>query len=400
MHGNSRDHVLKLEKYIYGQKQAGRVWNSFLVDKHLSIGFTTSSIDDCVFFRDDIIFMVYVDDGIFLGSDDAKLQEAIKDIQDLGLNIEDQGHPADYVGANIKKLRDGSYELTQRALIDSIINDVGLKDGKVKPVPAKVSLQLHAFKDEPPFNLNFNYRSAVGKLNYLAQTTRLDIMYATHQITKYSSDPRRSHNKAILYLVCYLKKTHDLGLKFKPDPKKGFECYCDAKFAGNWNKAFAAVDPSTAKSQSGWIIFYAGCPISWPSKLQSQVALSTTEAEYIAMSQSLRDVIPVMNLLEEMRERDSQVICTKPHVYCKVFEDNSGALELTRLPKLRPRTKNINVCYHHFREHVRKGLIKIFPIDTKDQIADALTKALAQNDLQRNVIAATCVASDLHKPLR
>ncbi len=125
-------------------------------------------------------------------------------------------------------------------------------------------------------------------------------------------------------------------------------------------------------------------PISWASKLQSQVALSTTEAEYIAMSQSLHDVITVMNLLEEMRERDFQVICTEPHVYCKGFEDNSGSLELARLPKLRPRTKHINVCYHHFCEYVRKGLIKIFSIDTKNQIADALTKALAQNDLQRH----------------
>jgi hypothetical protein len=248
MHGNSKDHVLKLEKNIYGQKQAGCVWNSFLVEKLLSIGFTTSLIDDWVFFRDDIIFMVYVDDGIFLGNDDLKHQEAIRDIQDLGLNIEDQGHPADYVGVNIKKLGDGSYEFTQRALIDSIISEVGLKDVKVKPVSAKVSLQLHAFKDKPPFDLNFNYRSVVGKLNYLAQTTRPDIMYATHQIAKYSSDPRQSHGEAILYLVRYLKKTRDLGLKFKPDPKKGFKCYCDANFSRNRNKAFAAVDPSTAKS--------------------------------------------------------------------------------------------------------------------------------------------------------
>ena len=127
-------------------------------------------------------------------------------------------------------------------------------------------------------------------------------------------------------------------------------------------------------------MFYAGCPVCWASKLQSQVALSTTEAEYIAMSQALCYVIPVMNLIQEMREKGFQVICTLPSVYCKVFEDNSGALELARLPKLRPRTKHINVCYHHFREHMRKGLIKIFPISTKDQIADALTKALAQND--------------------
>ncbi len=133
-------------------------------------------------------------------------------------------------------------------MIDSIIDDIGLKGAKVKPVPAKVSLQLHAFKDEPAFDLNFNYRSAVGKLNYLAQTTRFDIMYATHQIAKYSSDPRQSHGEAILYLVCYLKKMLDLGLKFKPDPKKGFKCYCDADFSGNWNREFAPIDPSTAKS--------------------------------------------------------------------------------------------------------------------------------------------------------
>jgi hypothetical protein len=91
-----------------------------------------------------------------------------------------------------------------------------------------------------------------------------------------------------------------------------------------------------------------------------------------------------MNLIDELKSKGFQVVCTQPYVYYKVFEDNSGALELARLPKLRPRTKHINVCYHHFHEHVRKGLIKIFPINTKDQIADSLTKALAQNDFTRH----------------
>ena len=95
------------------------------------------------------------------------------------------------------------------------------------------------------------------------------------------------------------------------------------------------------------------------------------------MSQALRDVIPVMNLLQEMREQNFKVICAELYVYCKVFEDNTGALELARLPKLHPRTKHINVCYHHFCKHLQKGLHKIFPINTKDQIADPLTKALA-----------------------
>jgi hypothetical protein len=108
------------------------------------------------------------------------------------------------------------------------------------------------------------------------------------------------------------------------------------------------MDPRTAKSQSGWIIFYAGCPISWAFKLQYQIALSTTEADYIAMSQALHDVIPIMNLPQEMRERTFKVVCIEPYVYCKVFEDKAGVLELARLPKLCPRTKHISVCYHHF----------------------------------------------------
>jgi hypothetical protein len=98
------------------------------------------------------------------------------------------------------------------------------------------------------------------------------------------------------------------------------------------------------------------------------------------MSMSLRDIIPIMEPIKEMKEHNILVINTKPDVYCKVFEDNSGALELARLPKLCPRTKHINVCYHHFCEHVRKGLIKIFSVGTSDQTADVLTKALAQNN--------------------
>ena len=92
--------------------------------------------------------MVYVDDGIFIGSNDTQFQDVIKELQDLNLKIEDQGHPA--VGVNISKIKDGSYEFTQRALIDSIIKDINLTDSKTKTVPAKVALQLHAFKKVPP----------------------------------------------------------------------------------------------------------------------------------------------------------------------------------------------------------------------------------------------------------
>ena len=104
------------------------------------------------------------------------------------------------------------------------------------------------------------------------------------------------------------------------------------------------------------------------------------------MSMALRDVLTIMHLVLEMKGYGFPVLCTEPYVYCKVFEDNSGALELARLPKLRPRTKHINVVYHHFREAVRRGDIKIFPIDTGDQVADVLTKALPQNLFVRHRI--------------
>jgi hypothetical protein len=227
-------------------------------------------------------------------------------MRNLDLDIKDQGHPVDYVGVNIKQMNDGSIGLSQRGLIDAIIQVANLQDSKVKAVPAKVNDHLHAHLDKPPFSLNFNYRSMIGKLNYLAQTARPGIMYVTHQLAKYSSNPREPHGDAALYLIRYLKTTCDIGLRFTPDPDKGFECYCDAAFSGLWNKKFAHHDPSTSKSRSGWVVFYAGCPIIWASCLPTQVALSTTEAEYIAMSQSLKDVLPIMFLIQEMKEKGFQ----------------------------------------------------------------------------------------------
>jgi hypothetical protein len=123
-------------------------------------------------------------------------------------------------------------------------------------------------------------------------------------------------------------------------------------------------DVSTTKSRTGYIISFAGCPITWASKLQTQIALSTTEAEYIALLQCLREVIPMINLTTEFNRLGVCSYCTVPKVYCKAFEDNSGALELAKTQKMRPRTKHINLVFHHFRDYVRCGLIVIYPVGT------------------------------------
>lgn len=220
---------------------------------------------------------------------------------------------------------------------------------------------------------DWHYRSVIGKLNFIEKSTRPDIAYAFHQCARFSNDPKASHATAVKHIVKYLMTTKDQGIYLRPNDHS-FDCWVDTDFVGNWNKVNADVDPSTAKSRTGFIINYGGCPITWASKLQTEVALSTTEAEYNALSTSLRDVIYLMQLVQEANDDGWHTHEGPPTVHCKVFEDNIGALEMARLPKVRPRTKHLCVRLHHFREHVRKKLITIQHIATDLQIADLLTK--------------------------
>jgi hypothetical protein len=142
----------------------------------------------------------------------------------------------------------------------------------------------------------------------------------------------------------------------------------------------STLSSASSSAETDYIILYAGCPIAWTSKLQTIIALSSCEAEeYVALSESLRDTIPLMNLINEFKQHGFEVINKEPRVYSKAFEDNSGALKLAHLPKMRPRTKHINVRLHHFREHLRLGLIKVFLISTDQQLADIFMKPLVQN---------------------
>ena len=171
--------------------------------------------------------------------------------------------------------------------------------------------------------------------------------------------------------------TKDKGIIFRPDPSRGLECYVDADFAGGWNKGDAD-DANSVMSRTGYVIMYSGCPILWCSKLQTEVALSTTAAEYIALSQALREVIPIMQLLKEINEIFPTHIPT-PQIHCKTWEDNNGCLVLAQKQKFSPRTKHIAIKYHHFRKHVEDGTISIHPIDTKEQTVDIFTKPLDES---------------------
>ena len=190
---------------------------------------------------------------------------------------------------------------SQPALIQKIIRDIKLGPKMTtKPVPAASSHILHYHHDSLDFDGHFGYHSVIEQLNYVAQLTRPEIQYAVNTCARYGICARKEHGETLEYVGKYLKGTVKQGVILQPDKSKGFEVYADADFARNWLKEYAQFDPTTAKSRSCLVILYAGCPVLWASRLQSQCALSITETKYIALSMALRVIIPLMQLADEL----------------------------------------------------------------------------------------------------
>ena len=165
--------------------------------------------------------------------------------------------------------------------------------------------------------------------------------------------------------------------------KQGFKCYVDADWVGNWLKSNPN-SPAGILSCSGFLIKYADCPILWGSKMQSLVALSTTEAEIIALSTALREVIHLQNLLQELRANTLPITFTKAQIHCRTFEDNAACIKVvTSEAKIRPRTKHLAVCLFHFRDHIEKGHISIEHVPSRNQLADIFTKPLPSDQFRR-----------------
>ena len=169
----------------------------------------------------------------------------------------------------------------------------------------------------------------------------------------------------------------------KPDLARSFEVFVDSNFCGNWHKQYAR-ETDSVQSRHGYIIIFAGFPILSKSQLQTEIALSTREAEYTRVSYALREAIPLMDLLKEMKGKRFNILDHKIKVHFRVFEDNSGAIEMAVVHKWRPCTKHLATKLHHFRSYVNSGEISVHKIDTSLQPADVLTKSLNTKLLKRH----------------
>ena len=367
--GNVQQNMcLKLLKNLYGTKNAARNWYKKLNGALRKLGFTPSKIDPCLYMRNDSLIVLYTDDCLIFTKDEKVRKSLLSSLSEEFI-LEDEGDIENFLGIHIERdPKNGTIIMTQTGLIDSILDDLGLTSQSTKKyVPATTI--LHPDPDGAPRKDPWNYRSVIGKLIFLGQMTRPDISMPVHMCARYSNNPKMLHEQAVKYLGRYLLQTRKKGLILSPKNRFSLDAYVDADFAGLWHRNFSAMR-DTALSRSGYIIMFCGCPIYWKSKLQSEVALSTCEAEYIALSQCMRELLPMRTILKELRHqlqnfelapsraitRSYESFIPKKLPASEIFEDNQSCLILaTSEDQYRPRTKHINVKWHHFKDQIFNG---------------------------------------------
>ncbi len=226
-----------------------------------------------------------------------------------------------FLRVEITNYSDGSFQMTQPHLISGIIQYCGIDpvdmNGKVTPVGKPL---IHRDLNRVGRKHSWNYQSAVVMLGYLQNTSRPELAMPVHQCVRFNNSPMFSHERVITRICCYLLQSRDKGLIYKRKNNFGLQCYENSDFEGGWTQADLG-DAETVMSRTGYVIIYAGCPIIWCSKLQTEIALSTIEDEYIDLSQAIREVIPIISLMKEL-DSVLEGNTRRPDFYCQVFEDN------------------------------------------------------------------------------
>lgn len=367
--------VLRLLKSLYGLVQAPRTFYEYLTNNLKKFGFICSiNIDPCLWIsaKLNIICIIWVDDCLFFSKHKSTIMDFIEKMKlTMPLTVEET--VTAFLGIQVIKEK-GKITLLQPSLINQVILATNLQECNNMGTPASCT-PVGSDVNGEPFDEFWGYSSVIGMLNYLANNTRPDISYATHQCARFTHNPKKSHGIAVKHIIRYLAGTKDKGIIMTPSKSFSVDCYVDADFAGLYGHEDCQ-NPISVKSRTGYVLLLADCPLLWVSKLQSMVAVSTMEAEYIALSQAMRDIIPMRRLAKLACDTIFGTGKYEARIFSKVFEDNIGALQLARAPRMTPRTKHYGIKYHFFHEHVTLGDIKLYKVESKNQRADIFTKGL------------------------
>ena len=355
--------VCRLKRSIYGLKQSPRCWNSALDSQLKKMGFIQADSDPCIYrasVGETFFIGVYVDDIVLAAKGEKRLNEVKKSLAEH-FDIKDMGRLHYFLGMKvIQNEESNEIWIGQPAYTQNLFQKFGMENAKAVKTPVDMSVKLvKAIESEDSVDQQL-YQSAVGGLLYLSIGTRPDIAYAVSNVAKFSSHPTNKHWIAVKRIMRYLKGTSDLSLLYTKEGSYKCIGYSDSDWGG---------DLDDRKSTSGYLFQIGGGPVSWRSKKQSSVALSTAEAEYMALASAGQEAVWMRLLTAEL--------CGNSMKELTIFEDNQSAIQMSKNPKFHGRAKHIGIKFHFIRELVSDGAVKLQYCLTEEMIADMLTKGLS-----------------------
>jgi hypothetical protein len=356
--------VAKLIKGLYGLKQGGCCWFERLEEVLLGMGFTRICSDASIFVWDHdgtkVIVPVFVDDITLASKSRTKIQDIKRELA-KHFKLRDLGPTTFQLGVEIIRDRPNcTLHLSQRQYCLDILERFGFANASPVSTPLDPGVHLDA-KTVP-------YINAVGALMYLAIVTRADIAYTVGVLCRFMANPGVNHWKAVKHLFRYLAGTTDDWLTYAPDPSmpEPFVTFSDADHAGN---------PDNGCSTSGYVVKMGTGAVSWSSKLQSIVALSTTEVEFVAAVSAGQEAIWMRQFLGELGYA--------PAGPALMLMDNQSAMQVAKNPEHHGRMKHLDLRFFWLRDEVTKRHLAVHYVPTADMAADILTKPLARVKVQR-----------------
>lgn len=358
-------YVCKLKKALYGLKQAPRAWYGKIAEFLVQSGYLMTPADSSLFVKTRegkvAIVLVYVDDLIITGDHVEEIQQ-IRGNLSVRFQMKELGELNHFLGLEVERAKDGLF-LCQQKYAQDLLDKYGMLDCKPISTPMEVNIKLCATEGKD-LDDSTMYRQLVGSLIYLT-LTRPDITYAVGVVSRYMQTPKKPHLEAVRRILRYVKGTLDYGLFYTKGGKCELVGHCDADYAG---------DHDTRRSTTGYVFGLGSAAISWCSKRQPTVSLSSTEAEYRAAAMAAQECVWLIQLLKDLR----QPVDYSVELYC----DNLSAIRLAENPVFHARTKHVEVHYHFIREKVLQGDINMMHVNTDEQVADIFTKSLHGNKVE------------------
>ncbi|THH04747.1 hypothetical protein EW146_g10096 [Bondarzewia mesenterica] len=347
--------VWKLNKSLYGLKQAGRVWYKRIRAEIESLGFTACVSDPCLFHKLEgdklTLVAVYVDDMVLASTSLADLEE-VKNLFKKSFNITDLGDINWILGIHVERDRTKrSISLSQERYVEEVLSRFGQQDAHPMVTPMLANQRL-VRTEKPEVDIR-TYQRILGSVMWAMLGTRPDLAFTIGSLSQFSSAPTEEALHALMRMLRYLCRTSDTRLVYRGTQKEELTGFVDADWAGNVNDR---------RSISGFVFKVADGAISWSSKKQGSTALSSTKAEYVAGTHAAKELVWLWALFAEI-----SLPCKGPTT---LFMDNQSAMAIAENPVYHARTKHIGARHHFLRERVEDGELELKYLPTGDQMAD------------------------------